>query len=206
MTRIKRIIFDLDNTLIPWKKEYSNGFLKAVKDFNLDYPENDDRVVAYYETNHSNYNKDDLLKSFNEFTGLNVTMDFINVWQENLGKMADENPEINEVLEYLSKKYELVVLTNWFREPQKKRLETARMRHYFKEVYGGDDYKKPSPNSYKKAIGNLKPSECLMIGDNLEEDVKGAINAGLKAIYLTNKEGKYDFPTIKNLKELKNIL
>lgn len=206
MKHIKRIIFDLDNTLIPWKKEYSDGFIKAIKDFNLDYDKNDDEVVAIYEKQNDNYNYEELLKCFNEVTGLNASLDFIKAWQDNLGAMAEVNPEINEVLEYLSGKYELVVLTNWFRDPQKKRLETARMCHYFKEVYGGDDYKKPSPNSYKKAIGNLKPSECLMIGDSLEEDIKGAINAGLKAIYLTNKKGKYDFPTIKNLKELKNIL
>lgn len=205
MTEIKRIIFDLDNTLINWKKEYSNGFLKTLKDFNLDYSENDDRVVAYYESTHSNYNKVDLLKCFNEFTGLNVTMDFIDAWQDNLGLMADEDPKVNDVLDYLSKKYELVVLTNWFKAPQEKRLETARMRQYFIEVIGGDDYKKPDPRCFKKAIGHHKPNECIMIGDNLEEDIKAALSVGLKAIYLS-KENENGIKTIENLSELKAIL
>jgi len=104
MAEIKRLIFDLDDTLIPWKKEYSKGFLKTLKDFNLDYPENDAKVVAYYESLHNNYNREDLLKAFNDFTNLNANMDFINEWQKNLGSMSDPNPAINEVLTYLSKK------------------------------------------------------------------------------------------------------
>jgi len=205
MPKIKRLIFDLDNTLIPWKKEYSNGFLKTIKDFNLDYSENDDRVIAYYESLHDNYNKDNLLKRFNEFAKLNVTMDFIDAWQENLGLMADPNPELNEVLDYLSQKYELVVLTNWFKEPQEKRLETAGMRKYFTEVIGGEEHKKPHPSCFQKAIGNYLPEECVMIGYSLTDDIKGAAAVGLNVIYLSNKK-EHGIKTIKSLLELKEIL
>jgi len=205
MAEIKRLIFDLDDTLIPWKKEYSKGFLKTLKDFNLDYPENDAKVVAYYESLHNNYNREDLLKAFNDFTNLNANMDFINEWQKNLGSMSDPNPAINEVLTYLSKKYDLVVLTNWFKEPQEKRLETARMREFFTEVIGGEEYKKPNPLAFKKAMGNYLPEECIVIGDSLKDDIYGAKNAGLKTIYLSNKN-EPGITTIKSLIELKQIL
>lgn len=206
MKGIKRIIFDLDDTLIPWKPEYSLGFKKALKDFNLNYDNTDEDLVSYYESIYPNYNYEAMLKTFNEFTGLNASIDFILAWQKYLGEMAEPNDEINDVLEYLSKKYDLVVLTNWFRDPQAARLAKARMRNYFSAVYGADNYKKPSKESFKVAIGDLEPNECIMIGDNYKEDIEGALNCGLKAIYLTSKEGNFAAPTIKSLKELKEIL
>ena len=147
------------------------------------------------------YFKENIKKSLN----LEVSEDFIIKWLEYLGKTNGANPKVNKVLEYLSSKYELVVLTNWFQECQAKRLESANMLKYFKEVIGGDKYIKPNPNSYLTACGPYRPDECLMIGDNLELDVLGALNAGLQAIYLSNSQ-KPGIRNIKNLEDLKNIL
>ena len=46
-----------------------------------------------------------------------------------------------------------------------------------------------------------------MVGDTLDVDIKGALNVGMKAIYI-NKEGKEnkDYITIKNFNELKEIM
>jgi len=204
---IKRIIFDLDNTLIPWKNEYSKGFKRVIEEYNLkiDY-KREAEVTDTYESFYDSYKKEYLLEHFNKVFEQNVKIDFINKWLEYVGEMSEEIPEVTEVLEYLSKKYELVVLTNWFKESQEKRLEIAGMRKYFLKVVGGDEYKKPDPNSYKLAIDNLKPEECIMIGDNLELDIKGAVKAGLNAIYLNPKEEKCEFKSIKSLSELKDIL
>ena len=38
---IKRIIFDLDNTLITWKDEYWNAVNKTFERFNLQYTDKD---------------------------------------------------------------------------------------------------------------------------------------------------------------------
>ena len=34
-----------------------------------------------------------------------------------------------------------------------------------------------------QAIGDNKPEECIMIGDNFERDIQGALNAGLQVIW-----------------------
>lgn len=206
MATIKRIIFDLDNTLIMWKKEYLSAIKAAVKEFNIDYSYKEiDAIAATYEENYDFYSIKNFKEHIKKSLNLEVSEDFIIKWLEYLGKTNGANPKVNKVLEYLSSKYELVVLTNWFQECQAKRLESANMLKYFKEVIGGDKYIKPNPNSYLTACGPYRPDECLMIGDNLERDVLGALNAGLQAIYLSNNQ-KTGIRNIKNLEDLKNIL
>lgn len=48
---------------------------------------------------------------------------------------------------------------------------------------------KPEKNFFKMALNELSESEAVMIGDDVNDDVIGAINAGLKAILV--KTGKY---------------
>lgn len=206
MPKIKRIIFDLDNTLIEWKEEYLSGIKKACEEFNINYPYKEiDALAATFETNYSSYTIENFKEHIKKSLNLEVPQEFIKTWLEYLGKTNGANPKVNEVLEYLSSKYELVVLTNWFQDCQQMRLETAGMLPYFKEVIGGDKYIKPDPKSYLAACGLHKPEECIMIGDSLRLDVMGAINTGLNAIYLSNTPVQ-NIKTIKSLEELKEIL
>lgn len=206
--KIKRIIFDLDNTLIPWKDSYLDALKSVCQDYNLnyDYRYLNDCIDNNYELKYHNYS----IKNFQEYVknelNLELSSDFIKLWLDRVGNMSDENPQVNEVLSYLNSKYELVVLTNWFKDGQEKRLKKANMRHFFKEIYGGDNIIKPYKEAYLAAVGPYKPEECLMVGDSYELDYKAAIDAGLQAIHLNQKEPLPGVKTIKNLQELKNIL
>lgn len=207
MGEIKRIIFDLDGTLIPWKDEYASGFNQAVREYNLDIDvSRENEMYTTFEDTYTSYTVENMIEHFKNLFNVKVSNDFIMTWLTYLGNMSEENKEINEVLEYLSKKYELAVLTNGFGFSQEMRLEHAGIRNYFKDVIGGDKYIKPNPNSFKLAMGTCSPEECLMIGDSLEKDILGALKVGLNVIYLTKKENIYDFPTIKDIRELKRIL
>jgi HAD superfamily hydrolase (TIGR01549 family) len=204
---IKRIIFDLDDTLIPWKPEYTAAIKKATKEYNLPYsPIKIDSLCETYENHYNKYTIANFQEHAKKSMNIDLPTEYLNTWLKYLGNMSEENSDINDTLSYLSKKYELVILTNWFKDSQTERLKTARMYHYFKEIYGGDDFIKPSRESFMQAIGNHLPSECLMIGDNYKIDIEGAINAGLEAIYLTSSDTTKSVTTIKDLSELKNIL
>lgn len=204
---IKRIIFDVDNTLIPWKEEYTEGLQQAINEFNLAYSKTAiDSLTTTYENTYPKYSIKQFIEHGKKELNIELSEDFIKTWLRNLHNMSEENKEISETLAYLSQKYELVILTNWFKECQEQRLAKARMREYFIEVYGGETCLKPSIESFKQAIGPHKLEECLMIGDDYEKDIIGAINAGLNAIYLTDKEPISNIKTIKEIKELKEIL
>ena len=64
---------------------------------------------------------------------------------------------------------------------------------------------KPSKEFFFQALNklNLKPSECIVIGDDYESDIQGSINAGIKAVLVTTGKGA-DFKLLK--KQKKNFL
>ena len=43
---IKRVIFDIDNTLIPWKKEYDDEIYKALKEMKREYTEEEVKKLS----------------------------------------------------------------------------------------------------------------------------------------------------------------
>lgn len=206
---IKRIIFDLDNTLIMWKDSYKNAIKKTIEYYKLDV---DyllvDEVIEEYENYYDKYTKENMTELINKKFDLNLETDFIDKWLKELSIMSDEDKNLVETLDYLSQKYELVVLTNWFKESQLNRMKHIKIDKYFKEIYGGDNFIKPNPISYKTACGNRNLEECIMIGDNYKTDIEGALNIGMKAIMITNKdiEETNNLKVIKNIKELKEIL
>lgn len=206
---IKKIIFDLDNTLIIWKDEYVNALKKTLKKHNIN--EDADYVndlIDGYEEYYDKYDKENMLKHINNHITEKINMDFINDFLEAIGYMSEPDEEVINTLEYLSKKYELVVLTNWFKIPQTNRLKTAKIEKYFKEIFGGEDYIKPDKQAFITAAGETPLEECVMIGDTYELDVMGAYNAGIRPIFMNrkHKENKNNFEEITKLSDLKNIL
>ena len=119
------------------------------------------------------------------------------------------NPNVKETLEYLSKKYELVIFTNYYYEVQKKRLEIMGIDKYFKVIYAGDKIPcKPRKESYNISRGNYGFNECLVIGDSLSKDYLAPIELGMEAI-LYDKHNKYkneNYRKINDFKELMSIL
>lgn len=211
---IKRIIFDLDNTLIEWKDEYWDGVEEALKSEYIKYTKQDikdiENAIDRYETEYNTYTKENMLEWINKSVNIKVNMRFLEKCLEHFSNCIPNkiDKDIYETLEYLSKKYELVVLTNWFEKQQAKRLETVGILKYFSKVYAPETFLiKPNKEAFMKACQN-KPEEVVMVGDSLKADIEGAINAGLKAIYINKnaEKGSKDYITINEFSELKNVL
>ena len=96
-------------------------------------------------------------------------------------------PHTREVLEYLQTRYTLHILTNGFAEVQAIKLKSAGLSDYFTQVVSSDDagYKKPHRGIFDFALDCIGAScsECIMIGDNLEADIRGAQGVGMDHIY-----------------------
>ncbi len=169
---IKRIIFDLDNTLIEFPKDYHKEYDDILNKYNLNITSKDlYSIIGKYEScgEHTYYDKEKMLDLINKEYDLNLSIDFIEYMLDNISKLVRPlRDEIKDTLEYLSNKYELLVLTNWFTDCQSRRLEQVDILKYFKKVYGTDLIPmKPKKESFMSVIGDLKPEECLMVGDNL---------------------------------------
>ena len=57
---IKRVIFDIDNTLIDWKEEYNKEINKALDELKIQYTEDDCKkigeAISDYEKDNSQHN------------------------------------------------------------------------------------------------------------------------------------------------------
>lgn len=72
---------------------------------------------------------------------------------------------------------------------------------------------KPSSDFFKRALklSGSKPSECLMIGDNLVDDIKGALGQKIPSIYLKSIFGDIEYSKTKTISgkkytEVTNVL
>jgi len=207
---IKRIIFDLDNTLIDFPKDYHKEYDNILNKYKVNITSKDlYSIIGKYETCGDNiyYDKEKMLGLINKEYNLDLGIDFIDYMLDVISSLFRPlNHEIKDTLEYLSNKYELVVLTNWFTECQTKRLESAGILKYFKKVYGTDLIPmKPNKESFMSVIGDLKLEECLMVGDNLDVDIKVPYEMGMN-VYHLNKFGTSKYPTINKIEELKERL
>lgn len=122
-------------------------------------------------------------------------------------------PETIPVLETLSRKFPLGMVTNTDGLPGMKtmRLQRSGLLKYFKVVVvAGEDVReiKPSPVPFLKAaeLLNAEPWEVVMVGDDPVNDVGGAKAAGLRAVLVDRSHGKGaplrpDF-VVKSLDEL----
>ena len=117
-----------------------------------------------------------------------------------------------EILDYLKSKYKLHIITNGFEEVQKVKLEKSKISHYFDTVTSSETVgvKKPNPKVFNHALkmANISKESGIMIGDNYEADILGALNIGLDAIcYNYHKvDLKNEIKEINHLLELKKYL
>ena len=123
-------------------------------------------------------------------------------------------PYTFEILNYLkNKNYVMHLVTNGFESIQYNKLRHSNLTDYFVEVITSEasNSLKPNKEIFEFALQKAKAKieESIMIGDNLDADIQGGINAGLDTIFVNHLniiphiKATYE---IKHLKELENIL
>lgn len=117
-----------------------------------------------------------------------------------------------ELLDYLSPKYSLHIITNGFKEVQQGKLNQAKIDHYFDTVTNSEmvGVKKPNPRIFNHALERARaiPDHSIMIGDNYEADIQGALNMGFDAICFNyhNENIANGIKVVDNLIDVKKYL
>ena len=97
-----------------------------------------------------------------------------------------------ELLEYLSPRYPLTIVSNGFIEVQQRKMESSGIERYFSHIVLSENVGalKPDKRIFEHALllNGAQPHEVIMIGDNFEADICGAQNAGIDTIYFNPKE------------------
>jgi len=99
-------------------------------------------------------------------------------------------PSAKEVLESLSAKYRLAVVSNAISDVARHALKKFDLEEYFHSVIISRDIgiRKPDPEIFRFALTNLglESNEAVHVGDSLKEDVQGAKSLGMKAIWIAD--------------------
>lgn len=117
-----------------------------------------------------------------------------------------------ETLDHLKTKYRLHIITNGPDKVQQKKLDNAKLNHYFISVTNSEraGVNKPHPGIFEYALktAQVNPESSVMIGDNIKADVYGALNVGMNAIWFNEfqVENTENIMQIHYLKQLKNLL
>ena len=100
-------------------------------------------------------------------------------------------PHTFEILDYLTNKgYQLHLITNGFEKTQLSKLKYSGLHKYFVEVVTseGSNCLKPQKEIFEYAMNKVSccADDCIMIGDSLEVDVQGAMNAGIDQVFVNH--------------------
>ena len=209
---ITRLIFDIDNTLISWESKFNSAIKNAFDKIGYKY---DDEMIEQifiatdnYQNQFEIYTKENMLNVMNSFVVSKLPLEVVDYYLDEVAKCAElVEDDLEETLQYLSSKYELVAITNYFGYIQAKRLEKVGILKYFSKVYGADEYKcKPAPEIFLAAINGYSKEECIMIGDSITYDIKGALNVGMNVYHYNRLGVESDYPSVRRLSELKEKL
>ncbi len=225
---VQHIFFDLDHTLWDFEKNSDLTFQKIFKEYYIDLSLNS-FLEKYKPINKGYwelYQENKVSKKDLRYFRLKDTFDVLeysisdHLITEISIKYIDYLPFFNhlfegtiQLLEDLKMKYQLHIITNGFEEVQLLKMEKSGLLPYFNQIITSESVgvKKPNPKIFHHALklANSTIDNSLMIGDNIEADIKGAMNVGLRAIHCNFNKDQTTYESIvsvDSLLELKQYL
>lgn len=195
LQNIKVIAFDADDTL--WHNEV---YFRSVEDkfFNLMKPwaTVEDTQSLLLETEIENLTVYgygikgfmlSMIETAKKLAGQELSIDVIyqimTMGRDQLQEPVILLDNILPVLEVLSKKYRLVVITKGDLLDQERKLEKSGLAHYFHHI---EIVSEKYSQNYQKVINHLdiSPNEFVMIGNSLKSDILPVLDLGAYAIHV----------------------
>ncbi|MBB6678153.1 HAD-IA family hydrolase [Cohnella lubricantis] len=205
----KAVLFDLDNTLLNYSASELESMKRTCKDHDLfeddpagwssfwqAYTEHNARHWFDFVGGGSVKSMPDVLK-FSFRDALAGTEEHLHerlaatYWQYFCGSSIFEDGA-EHLLSKLAGDYALGIVSNGIGEAQRGRLQAGRIADRFHSVIVSDEIgiRKPDARIFQQALRELGASreETLFIGDSLQDDYRGAVQAGIDFCYY-NRSG-----------------
>lgn len=230
--RYKKILFDLDNTLVDddenrkyaiekiliERKEKVNNenlerFIELDNQFWKDRAEGKIKNPHKFKNNEEKTNclrAQRFIKYFSNITleeGIKMNNKYINFLKEKIVPIKNST----EILKYLyEKKYELYIITNGPTKAVNDKLGKINAQKYIKDTFSADEagHMKPHNDFFKKffnKINSYEKEDMLIIGDELEKDILGGIQNGIDTCWFNMKNTLND-TNLKPTYEINNLI
>ncbi|MGB9854708.1 MAG: HAD family hydrolase [Candidatus Bathyarchaeales archaeon] len=181
--KVKGLIIDLDGTLVDSREAYRAALTEAFTSMGI---KNFNTKIALEIPRRLEQNKqiDDLIP---EGSTEKFLSNYLKAYYTLTESKSKALPGVSEILEELSKKARLALLTMRYvpREKVMKELEKFGLAKYFCCIVTALDtpFPKPSPEALKKCAQHIsvKIDECAVVGDSVT-DVKAGKKAGAKTV------------------------
>lgn len=221
---IAAISFDIDHTLIDFEAVLEKSLYRVsqVIAAEISVVVSVDELVgvgkqtfASYEGDTTDFSKIRKLSFHKLLESRQLDTDFVDMlfdaFMEERFRQTVFMPGAEELLSNIPAGIKIAVLSNGNSDP--KRLGFA---HYFEEILIGENLaeKKPHGGAFSRLMEALSvsdPAQILHVGDSLHDDVKGAKDAGVKAIWYNPAKVEFDGSTppdheISNLEDILQII
>lgn len=234
--KYKDLFIDFDDTLYDTHGNAEIALRETFEAFHLEryFPDPQIFYDVYWQTNidlWTRYSKGEITRDFliverfrrplSSGINLDVTEQFCLEVSDLFLDFCSSKPGViedaHELMDYLKRKgYKIHMTSNGFHEVQYKKLAACGLRDYFDTIILSEDAgaNKPSPLFFDYALKQTgaQRESTLMLGDNLQTDILGALSSGIDAMLFNrwNVDIKNcpQVPSfiVNNLKEIMKVL
>lgn len=202
--KYKTLLFDVDDTILDFQDTEDQALKALFEAHGLEMtPE---RKQSYQTINHDLWQqfeqgkitRDQVINErfglFFETQGIQVDSPAVELaYREFLNEGHKLLDNSDEILAELAQHFDLYVVTNGVSETQYRRLEDAKLKPYFRDIFVSEDtgYQKPMKEYFDYVfarIPNVKKQETVIIGDSLTSDILGGQLAGIDTIWFNPKK------------------
>ena len=228
--KYKHLFFDLDRTLWDYDANASKALSEIYRAYELDksfssaeeflerYNHHND--ILWDDYRNGNILKEELRTKRFELTLLEKGIQDRELCTEIGDRYMYITPRLNilapntiDTLEYLLQKgYSMYILTNGFLSTQQQKMAHSKLDKYFKRIFSSEELgiNKPRKEIFHWAVSSIHANkkECVMIGDDVEVDIMGAMKYGIDTIWFnpsnlhSEKKSTYIIQDMSDLKEI----
>src|ERR1051325_10576178 len=216
--------FDADGTLFDYNRAEAAALKNTFRSLTL--PFEDSYLDVYRQINHGLWQaleRQEITQSVLRFRRFELLMEALRMsgspeqmssaYVEQLSICSELMDGAYEVLQMLSERSQIAIVTNGLQAVQRGRLENSTIKGFIRELIISEEVGAAKPNAlfFEAAFercGHPPKSQVLIIGDSLTSDIRGGLDYGIDTCwYNPTKEAMLEsLPITCEIKQLRELL
>ncbi|WP_230980829.1 HAD family hydrolase [Rossellomorea arthrocnemi] len=214
MRKYKAMLFDLDDTLLDRNQAVDNIFhIMLEKCYgNVDNAMKMEMLRAFKKYDKRGYGVSDKTvvfgSFFDEFPPVYQLTQIQDFWNLHFPQCFSISEHTVHLMKAIKEHMDIAIITNGTTHRQKAKIMNTRLHECFETIVISEEAElvKPDKRIFQLTLNKLQvqPGDALFVGDDLEKDIGGSQDAGLKGIWF-NPSGMENDSDIKPDDEIQSL-